>query len=119
MSELSELPPFFFAAAGGVDARGVDAAVSENVRKPHNVLEPRVVRPGEQVAQVVGVLGDCRGAIFPLGEGIGKAPRFGVGDNEHDTFSFSVKWVNKNYIMLILCGLYALIIGCSPCQHPS
>ena len=54
MSELSELPPFFFAAAGSIDACRFDAAVSENVRKPHNVLELGVVRPGEQVAQVVG-----------------------------------------------------------------
>lgn len=52
MSELSELPPFFFAAAGGIDASRFDAAVTENVRKPHNVLELRVVRPGEQVAQI-------------------------------------------------------------------
>ena len=54
MSELSELPPFFFAAAGSIDACRFDAAVSENVRKPHNVLELGVVRPGEQVAQIVG-----------------------------------------------------------------
>lgn len=52
MSGLSELPPFFFAAAGSIDACRFDAAVSENVRKPHNVLELGVVRPGEQVAQI-------------------------------------------------------------------
>lgn len=53
-AELSELPPFFFAAPHGVNAGGVDAAVSENVREAHDVLELSVVRPGEQVAQVVG-----------------------------------------------------------------
>ena len=52
-AELSELPPFFAPAAGGVDAGRVDAAVSEDVREAHNVLELRVVRPGKQVAQVV------------------------------------------------------------------
>ena len=52
-AELSQLPPFFLPAAGGIDAGRFDAAVSENVGKPHDVLELRVVRPGEQVAELI------------------------------------------------------------------
>ena len=42
------------AALGGVNAGGVDAGVAQNIRQPGQVLFQRVVRPGEQVAQVVG-----------------------------------------------------------------
>ena len=41
-AELSELPPFFLPAPGGINPRGFDAAVSENIGKPHDVLELRV-----------------------------------------------------------------------------
>lgn len=53
MSELSELPPFFFAAARGVDARCVHTAVSEDVRETNDVLELLIVRPRKQVAEIV------------------------------------------------------------------
>ena len=53
-AELTELPPLFFSAAHRVNAGGVDAAVAKNVRETHNVLELRVMRPGEEVAQIVG-----------------------------------------------------------------
>ena len=42
-AELSQLPPFFLPAAGGIDACRFDAAVSENVRKPHNVQHKRAL----------------------------------------------------------------------------
>ena len=41
-------------ALHGVDAGGVDAGVSQNVRQPGQILFQRVIAPGEQVAQVVG-----------------------------------------------------------------
>ena len=53
-AELPKLPPLFFSAAGGVNSGGVDAAVAEDIREAHNVLETLIVRPGEEVAQIVG-----------------------------------------------------------------
>ena len=91
-------------AEDGIDACGRIAALHKVGAKPHQRRLVRYALRGvvHEQAQVVGVFGDRGGAVLPLGEGIGKAPRFGVGDNEHDTFSFSVKWVKGNYIMLVL-----------------
>ena len=41
-------------AFSGVDTSGVDAAMPQNIRQTGQVSLQRVVRPGEQVAQVVG-----------------------------------------------------------------
>ena len=53
-AELTELPPLFFSASGRINPGGVHAAVAEDVREAHNVLELRVMRPGKEMAQVVG-----------------------------------------------------------------
>ena len=53
-AELPKLPPLFFSAAGGVNSGGVDAAVTEDIREAHNVLETLIVRPGEEMAEIVG-----------------------------------------------------------------
>ena len=53
-AELRKLPPLFFPTAHRVNAGGVDAAVAEDVRETHDILEPLIMRPGEEVADIAG-----------------------------------------------------------------
>ncbi len=51
--QLLNLALLLTAAAGGVDAGGVDAAVAEDVREAHHVLIPFIIGNGKQMPQIV------------------------------------------------------------------
>ena len=48
-----QLPPVLLPGGHDVDARGVDAAVAQDVRQLGDVLFQIVERPGEELAQIV------------------------------------------------------------------
>ena len=49
-----QLPPVYGPGLHRINPRCVDAAVSQNVRQPDDILLQRVVGPGKQVPQVMG-----------------------------------------------------------------
>ena len=53
-AELSELPSFFLPAAGGIDARRVNAAVAQHIRQMRDIPARFIKNPREQMPQIVG-----------------------------------------------------------------